>query len=155
MLNLFPLRRETCGSTKRTSIRFANDKKVAPFCAIVLAANCETFHEPSYPTTARRTIGTHNWMRKEKTSTNRLRFRPGLEESTSKNKKRKVHENVSHLEDYGCCSRRHGVGYRGFQLVRAERLAYFIAIPGPQSQQRQRYAQHEGWQKRPDAGGPF
>src|ERR1700758_3515350 len=87
MLNLFPLRRETCGSTKRTSIRFANDKKVAPFCAIVLAANCETFREPSYPTTARRTIGTHNWMRKKKASTNRLRFRTGLEESTSKTKR--------------------------------------------------------------------
>src|SRR2546425_5696189 len=69
-------------------------------------------------------------------------------QSTSKTKKRKVHENVSHLESDGCCSRRHGVGYSGFWLVRAKRLAYFIAVPGPQGQQRHCHAQHEGRKER-------
>jgi hypothetical protein len=60
-------------------------KKSRFFCAIVFAAKCETFREPSYPTTARRTTGTHNWMR-EKASANRLRFRTGLQSPRRKQK---------------------------------------------------------------------
>src|SRR5262249_6473015 len=83
-------------------------------------------------------------------SANRLRFRK-ISKVHAEIKKRKVHQNVSHSENHGCCARRYGVGYRGFRLVRTERSAYFIAIPGPQSQQGHGHTQHEGRQKRPDA----
>ncbi|PYX52185.1 MAG: hypothetical protein DMG76_30095 [Acidobacteria bacterium] len=85
MLNLFLPRLETCGSTKRIHIRFTRVKKVADFRLIVFTEKPETFREPAYPTTARRTTGTHNRMR-ENASVNRLRFRTSLESPRRKQK---------------------------------------------------------------------